>query len=46
VNEYRVLFWKREVKRPLERSRRKWKYNIRVNGYLWTVFLWLKMMKN
>ena len=37
---------KREGKRPLKRTRRRWEYNIKMNltsiGREWTGFVWLK----
>jgi len=43
---HRILVGKREGKRPLERTRRRWDDNIEIkltsNGRAWTGFFWLK----
>jgi hypothetical protein len=47
-NTYRILIGKPEVKRPFERSRRRWKDNIRLHlnetgREVWAGLSWLKI---
>jgi hypothetical protein len=39
-NAYELLFSKSEGKRPLGRRRRRWENNIRMDGKVWTGFMW------
>jgi hypothetical protein len=46
-NVYRILVVKPEGKRPLERPRRRWEDNIRMDlrydGAIWTGLIWLRI---
>jgi hypothetical protein len=46
MNPYRILVGKPEGKMPLARPRRKWvdniKINLRLEGLVWTGFIWLR----
>jgi hypothetical protein len=43
-NMYKLLVGKPEGKRPLGRSRRRWKDNIRRwDGVMWTGLVWLRI---
>jgi hypothetical protein len=45
-NSYRILVGKPEGKRPLGRSRRKWKDNVKIDlrGIAWLVIDWFDMV--
>jgi hypothetical protein len=42
-NSYRILEGKPEGKRPIGRPRRLWKYNIKIDGVVWTHLMWLRI---
>jgi hypothetical protein len=47
LNRYRILVGKPEGKRPLGRPRCKWvdniKMDLRYDGVIWTVLIWLRI---
>jgi hypothetical protein len=42
----RILVGKHEGKTPFGRPRRRWKGNIKIDGRVWTGFIWLSIMAN
>jgi hypothetical protein len=42
-NAYRLLVGKPEGRSQLERPRRRWLDNIRMDGVMWTGLVWLKV---
>jgi hypothetical protein len=46
MNEYRISVGKPGGKRPLRRRRHNWEDNIKMDGVVWTGFIWLRIGKS